>query len=473
MIKKYWQKLSYLGVKPAMEMEQQKKIILSNQISVFFFVVFTILNILIEIFYVRQSIYTHLSVSTLLLMLIFNHKGFYKVSAILVCILTPAFTLLFTTISKLDVVETPIYGYIFPRVLLISFVSIPFILISKRNSLLMYSMMLYIILFVYFFDIFHNFLNVGFFQVNLDLKPYYVTNFYLIFPIVIIVLGYIFLTNINTKYENKVLQLIKELEDKNKDIIEKNRNITDSIRYAKKIQTAFLPKKENIEDLLPNSFILYLPRDIVSGDFYWIRKIDNLQVIIIADCTGHGVPGAFLSILGTTLLNDIIVSKKIIKPNEILDELRVAVINSLNQYGTTNENKDGMDVSVCIYNPENNILEYSGANNSLYIIRQKQLIEYKANNQPVGLHRKEKPFTFHEIQLFKNDCFFMFSDGYYSQFGGQKNEVLKTSRFKDYLLTIAALNISQQKNELETMLKNWQGNNDQIDDILVMGVKIV
>lgn len=272
--------------------------------------------------------------------------------------------------------------------------------------------------------------------------------------------------------KEEITQTLEIVNQQKHEIEKSHKHITDSINYAKKIQTAFLPKQEIIENTLPNSFILYLPRDIVSGDFYWIRKVDNLQVIIAADCTGHGVPGAFLSILGTTLLNDIIVSKKILKPNEILDELRIAVINSLNQYGTTGENKDGMDISVCVYNPENNILEYAGANNSLYIIRQNKLIEYKADHQPVGKHIKEKPFTLHEIQLKSKDSIYSCSDGYSSQFGGQSNDKLKRGRFKEYLLTISELAIVDQKNELENMLKIWQGDNEQIDDILVIGVKI-
>jgi len=472
MILKYWHRLSQLGVKSSMEIEVQKKIILSNQISVIFFFVFFILNITIHVFYVPQSIWTHLSTFTILVMPILNYYGYNRLTSILVNILTPAITVVASASAKISVIDNvPIYSYIFPKFLLISYISIPFILIGKKDKILLYLMVIVHLCFIFSYDYVHKLLGVNFENVKIDTSVYSSTDIFNIFPILIIVLGYLFLININSKYENKVLQLLNELETKNQDIELKNKNITDSIRYAKKIQTAFLPKIEIIENTLPNSFILYLPRDIVSGDFYWIRQIENLHIIIAADCTGHGVPGAFLSILGTTLLNDIIVSKNVLKPNQILDELRIAVINSLNQYATTNENKDGMDISVCVYNSKTNILEYSGANNSLFIIRENNFIEYKADHQPVGIYRNEKPFTLHEIKLNSNDCFYIFSDGYSSQFGGPKNAKLKAGRFKDYLLTVSKLNISSQKSELENMLKIWQGNSEQIDDILVIGVK--
>jgi len=473
MIKRNWNIISQLGIKSDMEMEQQKKIMLSNQISIFLFIIIFLLNTAVHFFYVKQSIFAHLSSFTILFMPILNKYGYNKLSSFLICFLTPSLTLLFTTIGKLDFKENAsILGYIFPRALLISYIALPFILIGKKDKSFMVVMVVINVFFAFIFDYFHNLFDVDFFEVQLNYQSYYANNYFLIFPAALIILSFLFLTNINLKYENKVLQLVKELEQQKQIIEIKNKSITDSIKYAKKIQTAFLPKQEIIETVLPNSFILYLPRDIVSGDFYWIRQIDDLRIIIAADCTGHGVPGAFLSILGTTLLNDIIVSKNILKPNKILDELRIAVVNSLNQFGTSNENKDGMDISVCVYNPENNILEYSGANNSLYIVRESNLIEYKSDRQPVGVFAKEKPFTLHEINMKPNDSFYIFSDGYSSQFGGQKNDKLKTSRFKEYLLAVSKLDISNQKVELDNMLKTWQGNYEQIDDILVIGVKI-
>ncbi len=472
-VRKFWNKISNLGILPEMELEQQKKIMLSNQISVFLFFVILLLNTSVHFFYVKQSIFAHLSSFTILTTPILNRYGYNRLSSFLLSLLTPALTLLFTILGKLNLAEaSPIVGYIFPRALMVSYISLPFILIRKKDKFFMTLMVFVTVFFALSFDFFHNLFGVGFSEDKLDFSSYESTNYFMIFPVAILILGFLFLTNINIKYENKVLRLIKELET-NKLLVElKNKNITDSIKYAKKIQTAFLPKPELITQTLPNSFVLNMPRDIVSGDFYWIRQVENQIIIISGDCTGHGVPGAFLSILGTTLLNEIIVSKKIVKPDLILNELRLAVINSLNQDGAQKEQKDGMDMSVCLFNPETKMLHYAGAFNPLIIIRQDELIEYKADRQPIGIYNKQLPFTTHEIQLSDNDIFYMFSDGYSSQFGGEKNEKLKTGRFKEILRTISKLDISKQKDELEKLFTGWKGTNEQIDDILVIGVQV-
>ncbi len=197
------------------------------------------------------------------------------------------------------------------------------------------------------------------------------------------------------------------------------KHITDSIEYAKRIQAALMPSLELFSDRLEH-FVLYKPLAIVSGDFYWVSTQGNKQVIISADCTGHGVPGAFMSMLGVTLLNEIVNGKHIIMPDEIIDNLRQGVIKSLNQDDDDGSVKDGMDISVCTVDFEQNILWYAGANSPLYLVRGSELRHYRADKMPASIHYKMQPFTLHRIELRKGDAFYIFSDGYADQFGGPR-----------------------------------------------------
>jgi serine phosphatase RsbU (regulator of sigma subunit) len=267
--------------------------------------------------------------------------------------------------------------------------------------------------------------------------------------------------------------------EQNVEIASKNKQITDSINYAQKIQTAVLPSLPTLNKIIPQNFVLYLPKDIVSGDFYWFTSINNKSILVAADCTGHGVPGAFMSMLGVTLLNEIVNNRHILQADEILNELRRQVKAALNQDGDTGEQKDGMDISLCILDNEKNELEFAGAYNSLYLIRKEenqtdfQLHEVKADHMPIGVHPKDNlPFTKSTISIQDNDVIYLFSDGYVSQFGSDKNEKFKTKRLQQALLAIQKYEIQEQKYILEKILLEWKGERQQVDDILIIGIKI-
>jgi serine phosphatase RsbU (regulator of sigma subunit)/TPR repeat protein len=251
-----------------------------------------------------------------------------------------------------------------------------------------------------------------------------------------------------------------------------HKHITASINYAKRIQTAILPSEKLRAEILPEHFILFKPRDIVSGDFYWMQKMDNYLFVAVADCTGHGVPGAFMSMLGISYLNEIIRKKEINQANQVLNELRNRIKETLDQTGKKGESKDGMDIAFYVIDTNTNKLQFSGANNPLYIFRNKELIIYKANRQPIGIHIKEKPFSNHEIQLETGDSIYAFSDGYVDQFGGENGQKYLKKRFKETLTNIQDMNMKEQKQILEQELTNWQGKSKQIDDILVLGIKV-
>ena len=262
------------------------------------------------------------------------------------------------------------------------------------------------------------------------------------------------------------LELLKKYSD---EISNKNKLITDSIKYAKRIQKAVLP---HIDELKIENFILFKPRDIVSGDFYWFKQLGSKLVITAADCTGHGVPGGFISMLGISKLNEISVNFKIKTAAQILELLRKEIKETLQQTGKENEAKDGMDIALTIIDFDNNKLQFSGANNPLYIVRNKELIVIKPTRNPIGIYLKEKPFKNEEFDMQKGDLLYMFSDGYADQFGGEKGMKLKSNNFKKLLLSVSENPISKQKQILDSEFEKWRGEHEQIDDVLVMGIKI-
>lgn len=257
-------------------------------------------------------------------------------------------------------------------------------------------------------------------------------------------------------------------------IFQKNKDITDSISYAKKIQHAILPRDFIIRSHLPQSFVLYMTKDIVSGDFYWFTHINNSTIIAAVDCTGHGVPGAFMSLIGYNLLNRIVNEKKITDPKDILLELNNGVLNILHK--NESESKDGMDIAICKINHGTNTLEYAGAMRPLWIINKGILKEIKADKIPIGTKQKERvetiAYTTHTIALDKGDSFYIFTDGYADQFGGAKDKKYSTARFKDLLIRNAAEDFNRQEKNIRTEHHDWKGENEQVDDILVIGFSV-
>jgi serine phosphatase RsbU (regulator of sigma subunit) len=228
-----------------------------------------------------------------------------------------------------------------------------------------------------------------------------------------------------------------------------------------------------------NFFILYKPKDIVSGDFYHAiahkptGSKNELFFMCTADCTGHGVPGALMSMVGISHLNESIIEKNLIHPNEILDNMRKGIIASLNPEGSEEESKDGMDCVLCAYDFENMTLEFAAANNPLWLIRNGEMIEYKPDKMPVGMyHSKTTPFSLQTISLQKGDIIYTFTDGFADQFGGEKGKKYKYKKLQEKLLELKNLPLTDQKNILEKEFEKWRGNLEQVDDVLIIGLKI-
>ncbi len=258
-----------------------------------------------------------------------------------------------------------------------------------------------------------------------------------------------------------------------KDILEhKNKEITDSINYAKRIQSAIIPVETRFNAFFKESFVLFKPKDIVSGDFYWIIEHNQSIYYVTADCTGHGVPGGFMTMMGISFIEDIVENNHNIDAAEILNILREKIITTMRQTSTGQENKDGMDVTLCKVNLSTLEMNYAAANNSFYIVRNNDLIEFKADKQPCGYFPEQRPFTSKTIKLFKDDYIYTFTDGYADQFGGPRGKKFLYKQFEQLLLKNHSQTAEFQKKELENALTNWMKAEEQVDDVLVIGIKI-
>lgn len=272
-----------------------------------------------------------------------------------------------------------------------------------------------------------------------------------------------------TRKQKMVIEEQKQEVELQKHIVEeKNKEITDSIQYAKRIQSAILPPSKLVKEYLKDSFILYTPKDIVAGDFYWMEHKNGKILFAAADCTGHGVPGAMVSVVCNNGLNRSVREHGLTNPSEILNKTREIVITEFEK--SEDEVKDGMDIALCSL--EGNHLQYAGANNPLWIIRNEEIIEIKANKQPIGKFDNPLPYTTHDIELEKGDTIYIFSDGYVDQFGGENGKKFKAANFKKLLLSIQHEPMERQRELIRNAFETWKGHLEQVDDVCVIGVRI-
>lgn len=275
----------------------------------------------------------------------------------------------------------------------------------------------------------------------------------------------------NELLESQVTERTKEVLYQ-KELLEiKNKEILDSIHYAKSLQEAILPPENQLRNLLPQSFIFFLPKDIISGDFYWFESTGDKIIIVAADCTGHGVAGALMSVLGTSLLNQIVNEKGIQTPSLILKQLNSSVISSLNKSDA--DSHAGMDIAICSIDLKSKTIEFAGAKRPLWIIRNGELISTSGDKFSIGSQFWDKEsFTNHSISIATNDSVYLFSDGYADQFGGEHGKKLMTTNFKDLLISNQNKNMNEQRIVLSEYFEKWKGSNEQVDDVMVIGIKI-
>ena len=298
---------------------------------------------------------------------------------------------------------------------------------------------------------------------------------------------------VNVRYKLNISEIRARLElEKSKRIIEEQQDdVLSSIRYGRKIQEAILKEEDEFSTVFPDHFVLYKPKDIVSGDFYWTAHKDEWFYVAVGDCTGHGVPGAFLSMLGISFLNDLIAnSPERLKPSEVLDALRNKIIKDLANKSKETENRDGMDISMIVVNTKNGEFEWAGANNPLWLVdvnnnnyfsdsrcivtkfENAELAEIRGDKQPIGFHDQMKPFSDYHCKLNKGQMVYLFSDGYSDQFGGEKAKKLRVSVMKEIVARISHLPAAEQQKELELAHQKWKGSYAQVDDICVLGFRV-
>ncbi|GAO30297.1 PP2C family protein-serine/threonine phosphatase [Geofilum rubicundum] len=268
---------------------------------------------------------------------------------------------------------------------------------------------------------------------------------------------------------------IKMARDQNLRLLQKielvNKQLTDSIRYAQKIQNASLPKQTYLDQVMPEYFVLLKPRDIVSGDFYWVGEVDSRLLVVAADSTGHGVPGAFMSMFGVAYLNQIVGYQSVSIPSQILDRLRSIVIDSFQQTESS-EVKDGMDIGVLSIDRTRKEIEFAGAFNPLYIIRNNELTIVSADHMPVSIGEVDRPYHNHIIPYQKGDALYLFTDGYASQFGGPDDKKIKSTGFRQLLIEHHHLPMCEQKTIYDQFFEEWKGNGEQVDDVLLIGIRL-
>lgn len=284
------------------------------------------------------------------------------------------------------------------------------------------------------------------------------------------------LQHLNSDLNLKNYELLDKsriIESQHNTIHQKNKEITDSIRYAQKIQTAMMPLKHEFTGYFPESFVIFEPKDIISGDFFWVTHRNDKIIFATGDCTGHGVPGGFMSMLGVSLLNEIINEHDLTEPALILSRLRKKVITALRQKGLSGEQQDGMDMTICVLDFQALTLTYAAANHTLYIVKKGVLEEYKGDKQPVGIFGSElKPFKQHTVQLEKGDLIYTFTDGLADQFGGPKGKKFKYTQMKELLLSINNEPLITQEKAIYKSFTNWKGNLEQVDDVCLIGIRI-
>tara|TARA_B100000809_G_scaffold242472_1_gene266586 strand:- start:3108 stop:5204 length:2097 start_codon:yes stop_codon:yes gene_type:complete len=289
--------------------------------------------------------------------------------------------------------------------------------------------------------------------------------------IVFVALILLLISFISTKRLKIIRSKNKIINEINEELHAQKQEITDSINYASRIQNAILPSSELIKECLPDSFLFYKPKDIVAGDFYWLEKIGDKLIFAVADCTGHGVPGAIMSVICSNALSSAVKEYNLYSPEKILNKVNDIVKEAL--HNKSEEVRDGMDISLCVWDKTTNILQFSGAYNPFYYCRNNELNILKADRMPIGKYiQTEKTFTLQEIELQKGDVIYLHTDGYPDQFGGEKGKKFKTKQFREMLLKIHSKTIQNQLKIVAETLENWKGDLEQIDDICLLGFKV-
>lgn len=447
-------RIQNIGIYPEMPSHLVNKIKVFNSANLFI--------LLINVFYIIQSLVKELHLATLLslysilsiliaLYFVYRGKFYFGFHFILV------YAILFiTSFSLLFGLNTNTYLYfIFAPVAVI-------IMFDNAKTIFAYTILITLVAVITYYI--QRTYSISYYDETIikEMNAFGYTNF--LFIIILIFLGVYQFKLLNKKYSEKV-------ESQKYSLQEKNKEITDSIHYAGNIQKALLPKETEFKNVCSDYFLFFQPKDIVSGDFYWIHEKENLIIWATGDCTGHGVPGGFMTMLGLSFLDEIAINNNFKGTSEILNQLREKIISALKQNAKFGDSKDGMDLSLCIINRSRNELCFSGANNGLIILRNNEIIELTADKQPCGFFEKQNPFTEQKIKIEKNDWIISYTDGFADQFGGAKGKKVKYRKMLEVVQSNSSKEGEKIKENLKTFFNDWKGSLEQVDDVCIMGLK--
>jgi serine phosphatase RsbU (regulator of sigma subunit) len=446
-----WNKISRIGLREGEDITQFREVILMNRVLNIMLLVL-IIYVPLEIFLNGTELVPYVVIMIVLsaLSMVFHHYRFFKTARYY---LFTVGTLFITSMGLVVGKDVGNFVALIPIVLI-------GVMLFKTNTERVVIFIMLVVLYLLQHYLF------GIIKPLYTISPENTETFSMIFFVLAMLLTFIagyYLMSTNREYEDIIIQQKEKMESKNKEI-------TDSINYAKRIQAAILPTDNTFRTHLPDSFVLYKPKDIVAGDFYWLEKKNDLIIFAAADCTGHGVPGAMVSVICNNALNRSVREFNLTDPAQILNKTREIIISEFEK--SDDEVKDGMDISLCCYNPVTKQLVWAGANNPLWVVNEEGLTEYKANKQPIGKFYDPKPYTSHTLHLKKNDQIFIFTDGYQDQFGGPKGKKFKASSLKSLILSLRDKQTGEQKEIIENTFENWKGFLEQIDDVCVIGVRI-
>lgn len=513
-MRKLWNSLSYAGVAEGMRFEIKRRVILLNRIAIsLFLIVFTLRTIVILLGFQQfslQSLFPYVGMLGIFSIPLLNKKGYYRINSFIFSLVTPICFLFFSAISQHANSVININHYFLPRIFILASIVLPLILIDNKDKWLLFVAIFVNLSCIVFYDNAVDLIGIPFDPDLVSFNSYETISRVMLLPAIFMVLGFLFLTKLNRQYESQIIGLNSDLKHTNNELeqfneeitsqrdlihlknsqLEKaskkiefiNKQLTESIMYAENIQRAVLHEEQLPKGYFRESFIFFKPKQHVSGDFYFYKEfqINSMPCIIVSavDCTGHGVPGGFLSMLGVTLINEVLQNESISNAADILNKLRSRIKSTLNQTGKFMEQRDGMDMALCVYFPESKELHFAGARNPLFIVQPDgELMEFKGDRQPIGIYAKEKEFTNHQINLKGGEMLYIFSDGYYDQFGGGEGKKFLLSTFRQMLIEISKEPAPKQKLYIADLLDNWmhiegEKTYDQMDDMVIVGMRV-
>ncbi len=446
-----WSRISRIGLKEHEDITMLREVILLNRLLV--------LLLLVILVYIPAEIYFNgfkLLPAVIIMMvlalfsLVLHHFRLFRLAHYYLFFITSAFVM---TMGLMVGKEVQNYIMFYPVVLLAT-------LLFKTNVERVGGLILTVSLFLIQQKLFT--LIEPQIYIEASIKNAFSVIFFLMGLTITFLIGFYFV-RINREYEAIIITQRDKIETKNKEI-------TDSINYARRIQNAILPPASRISSLLQESFIIYKPKDIVAGDFYWLESVDDMVMVAAADCTGHGVPGAMVSVVCNNALNRSVKEFGLTDPGKILNKTREIVLEEFQKSGE--KVNDGMDISLACWDKTKSMMKWAGANNPLWLVRDKKLIEYKGDKQPIGDYPKPVDFSTHHIELKTGDVMYLFTDGYYDQFGGEKGKKFKASKLKDLLTTVSHEPAEIQKDLITECFETWKGPLEQVDDVCLIGVKV-